>query len=130
MVKYYQIQKTNSSEYNYVVISKNWYRLDDYISQVREDFHKKEFHGNVVFDCFLNNANSNRFFSAYFDGNNFDSKSFKELKSVDSLIEETVNKVYSKHIEWIENSIILSDAQKFIFKKKLQLKNKRKMQLA
>ncbi|MES2395490.1 MAG: type II toxin-antitoxin system RnlB family antitoxin [Bacteroidota bacterium] len=134
MIKYYQIQKINSSDYNYAVISKDWHRIDDYIIEVSDELKKKTFKGSVLFDCLLSNGNSNRFLEAYFDGYSFDFNSFREINKIDNSISKSLDEIYKKNLDWIEFNNILSHSQKFLLKKKLTKSPKkiikRKMQLA
>lgn len=136
MLKHYQIQKVDSVDFNYAVISKDWFRLDDYINEVSSDFKRKSFKGHVLFDCLLSNGNSNRFLVAYFNGNSFDLNTFKQITQIENRLQQTIEEVYSKNISWIENNLVLSEAQKFLLKKKLlkatktKIVKRKKLQLA
>lgn len=119
MNKIYQIQKLDSSEFTYVVIAKDYHRIDDYIVDAGNELRLKNFSGAVLFDCLFNNGLKDRFYVAYFNGRAFDLRSFKSLEKVDNNVTINLNRVYLKNINWLENNTILSNAQKFLFKKKL-----------
>jgi hypothetical protein len=119
MEKHYHIKKLNSTDFKYVVISKNYFSISDYLNEVRADLKDKFYQGIVLFDCLLSKGKSDRFLTAYFNGNSFDFNTFKSLESVNLDIHNVLDQVYSKNIEWVENNMILSNAQKFLLKRRL-----------
>lgn len=121
MNKSYKIKKMDDN--NIWVFATDYLRIDDYIKDLEFDLRKINFSGNVFFDLILSNGPklSGRFFSALFDGENFNISSFKNLSEVTSEILSFVDKYHKEHLEFIDKSI-LTKPQKFLFKRKL-LKN-------
>lgn len=124
MAKSFHIEKIKLEKFDIMILSKDSLRIHDYLFDVVEELKKICFKGDVLFDLLLSNGPSldGRFFSAFFDGENFDISGFKNIQIVegfDSELEKISNCFYATHLNLIEDSI-LTKTQKFLLKKKFE----------
>lgn len=121
MAQSFHIEKIKLDKYKIMILSTDSLRIHDYLIDVVKELKKIYFKGDVLFDLLLSNGPSlgGRFYSAFFDGKNFDISSFKNIKIVNTEVEKTSNCFYETHLNLIDDSI-LTKQQKFILKKKFK----------
>ena len=67
----YILKNINDNQYNFISISKDMSRLQDYISSVENELREYKTESFILFDLLLNNNIEDRFYKCYFDGNKF-----------------------------------------------------------
>jgi hypothetical protein len=96
-------------ECGYLVLSTDYARLEEYVSQLTIELNRLHFEGKLVFDFLLSNGdNSSRFFEAYFNTNGLVKDSIVRLKSVNSEITETSHAYYVQHSTIIKHGVLTS----------------------
>jgi hypothetical protein len=123
MKNQYQLTAFNGEPYKYVSFSVDYSRPEEYLSDVARELARKKFEGYVLFDLLLcNGLNSQRYVKSYFNGNTFQKDSFVALsdKELDDSVKQFTFKFYSSKNELLENSNLLSKAQKFLVRKGFQ----------
>ncbi|NOT85347.1 MAG: hypothetical protein HOP02_11345 [Methylococcaceae bacterium] len=123
MKNQYQLSAFNGEPYKYVSFSVDYSRPEEYLSDVAKELARKKFEGYVLFDLLLcNGLNSQRYVKSYFNGNTFQQDSFIALsdKELDESVKQFTFKFYSSKNELLENSNLLSRAQKFLVRKGFQ----------
>lgn len=76
----YILKNINDNQYNFILISKDMSRLQDYISNVEKDLKKYKKESYILFDLLLTNNLEDRFYKCYFDGNKFIRKTLSKVK--------------------------------------------------
>ena len=123
MKNQYQLTAFNGEPYKYVSFSVDYSRPEEYLSDVAKELARKKFEGYVLFDLLLcNRLNPQRYVKSYFNGNTFQKDSFVTLsdKELDDSVKQFTFKFYSSKKELLENSNLLSRAQKFLIRKNYQ----------
>lgn len=123
MKKQYQLTAFNGEPYKYVSFSVDYSRPEEYLSDLAKELARKKFEGYILFDLLLcNGLNSERYVKSYFNGKSFQINSFVTLsdKELDITIKQFIFKFYSSKNELLENSNLLSRAQKFLVRKNFQ----------
>lgn len=67
----YILKNITDNQYNFISISKDMSRLQDYISNVENELREYKTESFILFDLLLNNNIEDRFYKCYFDGNKF-----------------------------------------------------------
>lgn len=108
------------NENNIWVFATDTSRIHDYLHNLKVDLKQLNVFGNVFFDLLLSNGKelSQRFFSAYFDVENFNLSSFKNIKKIDFETLGFITKYHSNNLDLIDKSA-LTKPQKFLFKKRI-----------
>lgn len=106
MAQSFHIEKLKLDKYNIMILSKDSMRIHDYLLDVVKELKKIDFKGNVLFDLLLSNGSSldGRFYSAFFNGKNFDISSFKNIKIIDNEVEKISNCFYTTNLNLIDSS--------------------------
>ncbi len=119
MSKSYRLKKISDREFEYIIFSVDYSRIEDYLSELSQELSGKMRSGAVVFDLLLSNGlSSDRYVSAYFDGRIFHRNTIKPVDSVDDKIKKLSSNFYLRKPEILENGI-LTRAQKFLLKRQL-----------
>lgn len=119
-MKKYKLETANGSKYKYVSFSMDYSRPEEYLADMEKELCRKQFEGSVLFDLLLcNGFNSQRYVTSYFNGRNFLSGSFSTLgdSELDDGIRRFTCKFYASKKELLEQSSLLSKAQKFLIRK-------------
>jgi uncharacterized protein YlbG (UPF0298 family) len=114
----YKLYKLSKSDFQYIVLTLNSTRIDNYLNEIESYLAIKKIKGSIVFDLLIMNGMNDRYYSADFDGVKFNLSSFKSIKSNDEIVFKTSNSFFSKHIDLIEQSS-LPKTKKFLIKKQL-----------
>ena len=77
----YILKNINDNQYNFILISKDMSRLQDYISSVENDLRKHKKESFILFDLLLNNNIEDRFYKCYFDGSKFIRKTLSKVQN-------------------------------------------------
>ena len=121
MNKLYNIKKISNTDFQYIIFSVDYHRVEDYISELSNELSRKSCKGMVIFDLLLSNGlNSDRYLKVLFDGNHFLFQTMETIDRVDKEIEKISTKFYKCKIEYLENSV-LTRTQKFLIKKQLTI---------
>jgi hypothetical protein len=123
MKKQYQLTKFDGDTYKYISFSVDYARPEEYLLDVAKELARKKFKGYILFDLLLcNGLNSQRYVKSYFNGENFQLDSFVTLndKELDDSIKKFTFSFYSSKNELLEDSNLLSRAQKFLIRKNFQ----------
>ena len=116
----YRLRKLSKSNFQYIVLSLNSIRIDNYLDEIESSLATKKIKGSIIFDLLIMNGMNDRYYSADFDGAKFNLSSFKLIKSNDETVFKTSNTFFSKHIALIEQSS-LPKTKKFLIKKQLAI---------
>jgi hypothetical protein len=114
----YRLRKLSKSNFQYIVLTLNSIRIDNYLDEIESSLAIKKIKGSIVFDLLIMNGMNDRYYSADFDGVKFNLSSFKSIKSNDETVFKTSNTFFSKNIDLIEQSS-LPKVKKFLIKKQL-----------
>lgn len=114
----YRLRKLSKSNFQYIVLTLNSIRVDNYINEIESSLATKKIKGSIVFDLLIMNGMNDRYYSADFDGKRFNLSSFKPIKASYDAFYKTSNSFFSKHIDLIEQSS-LPNTKKFLIKKQL-----------
>lgn len=114
--KFYQISRVD--ETTMLVLSTSFHSPVEQIEHIEKDLSKKNFNGKVVFDMLLTNGDiKNRFFESIFENRKINRITIKQsLEQVEQVVAAS-RVFYTKHIKLVEESLILSNATKFLVKK-------------
>ena len=118
----YKIQKVDKEivGYEYKIYAINNDSPLEYLVDIEKDLAERNFKGYILFDLLLSNGNEyNRFLEGYFDGESFDSASFKcpRLKhgvERDSLL------FFKRNQEYLDKGV-LSSIDIFVLKEKFKI---------
>lgn len=77
----YILKNINDNQYNFILISKDMSRLQDYISSVENDLREYKTESFILFDLLLNNNIDDRFYKCYFDGNKFHRNTLSKVQN-------------------------------------------------
>ena len=103
--KPYIIQKVN--DLSFLVISKDYSRVDEILPELSMDLKKKKARGDIVFDLLLSNGNnSSRFFTIFFNGENFEIITLKKIPRPSTPILNKVNAYLKLNKELLKNSVL------------------------
>ncbi len=122
-MKKYKLETVNGNKFKYVSFSVDYSRPEEYLADIERELSRKKFEGSILFDLLLcNGFNSQRYVTSYFDGKNFQLESFSELgdTDLDNDIKQFTFKFYASKNELLEQSNLLSKAQKFLVRKMYQ----------
>jgi hypothetical protein len=114
----FKLQQTNIKNYEFVILSVDYARIDEYLDDIANNLKGFSYKGKMLFDLVMSNGLSDRFYEAYFDGQRFDNKSFIKLTEIPCSIIEISNNFYRDNLFLLDNSV-LTKPQKFLFKKSL-----------
>jgi hypothetical protein len=118
MNKHYKLLKSNDNEYTYVSVSTDFARPDDYMEKLEVELHGLNYRGKIAFDLLLSNGiKDNRYFCAYFDGQQIISSTFSQLGKITSAISGLTSTFYKENYNLVSQNHILSKPQKFLIKK-------------
>ncbi|WP_170075067.1 type II toxin-antitoxin system RnlB family antitoxin [Paraclostridium dentum] len=113
----YKIKEINDFEYKLIVFSTDYISPFEHLTNIEENLKLINYSGKIIFDLLLVNGNtSNRFMEVFFDGNEFDKKSFRIANKLSNEIKNITSSFYSENICIVENSR-LSNPIKFLIKK-------------
>ena len=118
----YKLRKLSKSNFQYIVLTLNAIRIDNYLHEIESSLATKKIRGSIVFDLLIMNGMNDRYYSADFDGKKFNLSSFKSIKSNDETVFKTSNIFFLKNIDLIERSN-LPRTKKFLIKKQLATLN-------
>ncbi|PDS21728.1 type II toxin-antitoxin system RnlB family antitoxin [Flavobacterium branchiophilum] len=113
----YILKYIDNNQYNFVLISKDMCRLQEYISFVEEDLKKHNKESFVLLDLLLNNNLEDRYYRCYFDGNKLIRKSLSKV-SINEINHELVSLTslyYLNHEELFEDVFFSKEYKSHIF---------------
>ncbi|BHH83760.1 type II toxin-antitoxin system RnlB family antitoxin [Desulforhopalus sp. 52FAK] len=112
----YHIHKYNTDNLSAVIFSTNVDSPMNYLGSVEEELHKNGVKGNVLFDLLLSTGNtSERYYSAFFDGDKLVENSIKKFKNPSKDILKESLLFYHQKSHFLKNSV-LNKAQKYLIK--------------
>jgi hypothetical protein len=118
MSKHYKLIKSGDSEYTYISMSTDYSRPDDYFSRLELELNELNYEGQVAFDLLLSNGvKSNRYYSAYFNGERFAVSTFSHMNVVKASIAALTSQFYKRNYDLVSTNKILSKPQKFLIKR-------------
>lgn len=79
----YILKTTNINQFNFVLISKDMSRLQEYIKSVEKDLKKFKKESHILLDLLLNNSIEDRYYKCFFDGNKLIRKSISKVNTED-----------------------------------------------
>ncbi len=115
----YKLKPLSDGAFAYVSFSLSAVGLDHYFTQLQSTLTStvKDYRGRVLFDQLLSHGvKEGRFVSMYFDGNKFDTGSFKIETKLPTSVRQSCSQFYSRSPELL-NEGILTQAQKFLIAK-------------
>ncbi len=115
----YSIRKLPKGDFSHLILSLNEIRIDEYLHDIELKLRSKKISGLIAFDLLILNGSQDRYYTAIFNGKNFDLSSFKPVKDNVTSLYNTSNKFFSKNISLINESSI-SNTKKFLLKRQLQ----------
>jgi len=113
----YILKNTNNNQYNFVLISKDMCRLQEYISAVEEDLKKFKKESFILLDLLLNNNFEDRYYKCYFDGSKLIRKTLSKV-NVNEINRELVSLTslyYLNHEELFEDMFFSKEYKSYIF---------------
>lgn len=118
MSKHYKLIKSEDSQYTYISMSTDYSRPDDYFSRLELELNELNYEGQVAFDLLLSNGvKSNRYYSAYFNGERFAVSTFSHMNEVTASIAALTSQFYKRNYDLVSTNKILSKPQKFLIKR-------------
>lgn len=113
-MKNYLLHRLVHPEYDWVVFSTNYERLDQYIEELLSELKSKNINNPILLDLLCSNGLNDRFYEI-----SFEKYPIRSCEVSDSIYDYCTN-WYRNHKEVLENSI-LSKAQKFVLTRKSEM---------
>lgn len=115
----FYLKRTDNPEMDFIAFSLTQERVHEYIDDIGHELKELDFVGYILFDLFMCNGldSNNRFYTAFFNGENIDLNSFKNCKDVPTEILQECNFFYKNNYKLINDSA-LTKPQKYLFKKR------------
>lgn len=101
----YILKNINDNQYNFISISKDMSRLQDYISSVENDLREYKTACFILFDLLMNNNIEDRFYKCYFDGNIFIRSTLSQVQSN----EVDYKTIYMSSSYYLSNEYLFED---------------------
>lgn len=102
----FEISNISSSNSKLIVFSRSANTVSDYMSDVAQALRERQYIGVIVFDLLLSNGMNDRYYSAYFNGSNFDLSSFSQYTEVSIDIKHVSNVYYRENIGLLRMSVL------------------------
>jgi hypothetical protein len=115
----YILKELNDQEFGFLSLSIDYTRLDEYLFELEKDLKKRGFKGKLIFDLLMNNGINDRYYNAFFNGENFELSSLNFITNLNDKILKTSSEYYLANFNLIQESF-MSKQSKFIIKKELQ----------
>lgn len=117
-IKQYEIKRTRSNTYSYIVLSTSYINPIESVDELENNLIKEKYVGNVLVDLLLSNGyDEDRFFEIYFDGKKLNFHTLSNVTNVSEDIRKVSVNYYSKNYELMNNSV-LTKPQRFLIKNK------------
>ncbi|GGD40948.1 hypothetical protein GCM10012288_13770 [Malaciobacter pacificus] len=114
-MKYYKINKINND--TIFIHSLSHHSPTEQLETIERELNKISFQGTLIFDLLLTNGNTKqRFFETNFEGK-FTTDKFINVYSKSSELRNIAFSFYKQNLSFVENSLILNNACKFLIKK-------------
>lgn len=114
----YILTKIVDNQYDFLLISTDMSRLEDYLFDVENDLKLSNRKCYILFDLLLNNSFSDRFYQCFFDGNKFNLKTLSRVNN-----NELNNELLKLSTSYYYNNIDLFEDIFFSEEYKKQIKN-------
>ena len=117
MKRNYYIDKITTGDLLAVIYSLGFDSPMNHLTSIEDELHYNGIKGNVFFDLLLSNGNTtDRFYSAFFDGNKLVDSSIHKVVFPPQIIKEKSLSFYHGKQKYLKNSV-LNKAQRFLIKK-------------
>jgi len=114
---FFHIHKYTTSRLSAVVYSIGFDSPMNHLQTIEGELYRSGIQGEIVFDLLLSNGNTtDRFYSAFFDGEKLIEESIKKVLTPSSTIQKESLSFYHSKTKYLKNSV-LNKAQRFLIKK-------------
>lgn len=113
---FYEISRIDES--TMLILSTSFHSPLEQLDNITKELVRKKFKGKIIFDMLLSNGSiKERFFESSFHNSVLEKDLLKQSNNLTDDVLTASKKFYSKNIDLIENSMLLSNAMKFVIKK-------------